>query len=57
MQQSVYQIFLFLFGLQVKRSFGLSSLQLTYFDEENEEVRDSSVNLSYSFDVNFDNTE
>lgn len=26
--------------LQVKRSFGLCSLQLTYFDEENEEVRD-----------------
>lgn len=31
----------FFFGLlQVKRSFGLCSLQLTYFDEENEEVRD-----------------
>lgn len=26
-------------ALQVKRSFGLCSLQLTYFDEENEEVR------------------
>lgn len=25
--------------VQVKRSFGLCSLQLTYFDEENEEVK------------------
>lgn len=28
-------------AVQVKRSFGLCSLQLTYLDEENEEVRDS----------------
>lgn len=27
------------FPFQVKRSFGLCNLQLTYFDEENEEVR------------------
>lgn len=31
------------FVVQVKRSFGLCSLQLTYFDEENEEVTDCFV--------------
>lgn len=33
-------LFVCVFGLQVKRSFGLCSLQLTYLDEENEEVRE-----------------
>ena len=30
---------MFCFSPQVKRSFGLCHLQVTYFDEENEEVR------------------
>ncbi|GAA6095742.1 next to BRCA1 gene 1 protein isoform X1, partial [Tachysurus ichikawai] len=36
-----------IFPLQVKRSFGLCSLQLTYFDEENEEV---SVNSQLEYE-------
>lgn len=38
-----HQACLCVFVVQVKRSFGLCSLQLTYFDEENEEVRDCFV--------------
>lgn len=37
------------FCVQVKRSYGLCSLQLTYFDEENEEVRDSCLSSLWSY--------